>query len=90
MKSNKKIAVAGKVSPEIYKKLEQFQKKQKIKTKSQTLEIILTEYFDFTDNRQVTERLPKETNEGNTNLWLISELEQIEAHIEKLRKEVTR
>jgi hypothetical protein len=86
----KKIAVAGKVSPELYKKIEQFQKKQKIKTKSQALELILTEYFSPTANRQVTERLPKEKAEGNSKAWLISELEQIEAHIEGLKKEVSK
>ncbi|MDY6986417.1 MAG: hypothetical protein SVE93_08505, partial [Candidatus Thermoplasmatota archaeon] len=67
-----------------------FQNQHKIKTKSRTLEVILTEYFSCIENRQVTLRLPKETNEGNSKAWLISELEQIEAHIERVRKEATK
>ncbi len=90
MSSNRKMAVAAKIAPDLYKKVEKFQKQHKIKTKSRTLEVILTEYFSCIENRQVTLRLPEESKGGNTNLWLISELEQIEAHIEKLKKEVTR
>ncbi len=86
----KKIAVAGKVSPEIYKKIEQFQKKQKIKTKSQTLEIILEQYFNSTANRQVTFGNPEESKGGNVNLRLISGLDKISGEIERLKKEVSK
>ncbi len=83
-----KIAIAGKISPKLYKEVKKFQKQHKIKTKSRTLEVILSEYFSFIANRQVTNGNPEESKGGNVNLWLISDLEQIEAITERIKEEV--
>ena len=81
-----KIAVAGKINSETYKKIEQFQKKNKIKTKSQALDIILYDYFNSTDKRGVTLRLPQ----SKTNCRMILSGFSFQSHINELKSTISK
>ena len=63
-----KQSIAAWINSGTYKKVEQFQKSMKIPTKSQALDIILSDYFNSTGNRAHKE--PKECSKTNCRMIL--------------------
>lgn len=82
-----KISVAGKITKENNAALEKFMKKKKIETRSQTLDIILTEYFSA-NNREVTLRLPKGKAAGDSSIQLKESLEALKRTISEMEKQL--
>ena len=62
-----KQAIMGRIDPNVYKKIELFQKQNRISTKSQALDIILTDYFNSTENKARNGRYRK----GESNCRMI-------------------
>ena len=87
----KTISVAGRIDMETYKKFLQFKKKNKIQTKSETVDIIITEYLEFTKKNDVTLTLQQKKKGGKV---LLSDLSDITLKMSefgsKLRKELSK
>jgi len=88
----RKVAIAGKVDPALLQDLLELKERQNLKNTSQAVEYALTSYFAMQREQkgQVTFGNPEGTPGGNSLAPVFFALEEVEARILELRKQLER
>jgi len=88
----RKAAIAGKVDPALLQDLQDLKERQNLKTNSQAIEYVLRAYFamQHTQNGAVTFGNPEGSTGGNSLAPVFFVLDETEARIKELRKQLER